>query len=706
LKQEVGLKTYLFGASAALALLTCPGLQAGTARAQTAPAPAGAAQAAPSSSDAAALPELIVTARKRTEDVQKIADPTTVVTSAMIERADVQNIQDVARLTPNLVIYDQLVPGIQNISFRGFTTVQGGQSPFTVVVDGVEEPGQEFLKQELVDIDQVEVLRGPQGTLYGANAIAGAINITTKQPTNAYEASAQAGYFQGNAFEGTITLSGPIVADKVFFRASAYGLSEDGLIPNLANPKVDADFARDQTYQGELLFKPAPDLDVDVRAHFVRDYDGALWLSVIPNADFATAAPDPDENTNNTIDRNLQMTSIKIDYRMPWATLTSITGYDGSQWFAYADGDFSPAAVATQDWIHRTAAESEELRLTSPGDGRLRWNLGLFVQDGSVKDLTDFYTGGFDFNSYNSYHSDSYAGFGQATYDFTPKFQGTFGFRYDVDVERAVDLLDGTPTSKTFSDPQPKVTLTYKLAPDILSYFTYSQGFRTGGFNPTSPLALRIYKNETANNYEVGLKSEWLERRLIVNADVFRTDFQNQQFFFSEATLSGIYRVITNIPQTEVTGGELEVAARPFQHLTVQGSVGYNNTDITKFPSAPEDQGNRTPQVYALTSNLSLDYTHPVPLGSSAMFIGHFDWQHRGNVYWDLANTLETPPRDFLNTRLALEFNGKYSVAFVGRNLTSARTPSAVGADSEGATTSLASYNEPRQVGFELQARY
>ncbi len=663
-----------------------------------------AAQTAEATPNGVGLKEVIVTARKRTEDVQKIADPTTVVTAQTIERADVQTIQDVARLTPNLVIYDQLVPGIQNISFRGFTTVQGGQSPFAVIVDGVQEPGQEFLKQQLVDVSQVEVLRGPQGTLYGANAIAGAINITTKQPTNAFEAVAKAGYYEGDAYEGTATVSGPIVRDKAFLRLSAYGLSQDGLIPNLGDPHQDADFQRDQTYQAEVLLKPAANLDIDLRGHWVRDYDGALWLSVVQNADFANAAPDPDENTPNTIDRNLQMYSMKIDYAFPWATLTSITGYDGSQWFAFADGDFSPASVATQDWIHRTSAGSEELRLTSRGGGPLQWNLGFFTQNSAVKDLTDFYVGGADFNDYNDYHSDAYALFGQATYRLLPRLQATVGFRYDVDDQSAIDLLDNVRTTKTFSDPQPKVTLGYTLADNILASFTYSQGFRTGGFNPTSPIALRVYKNETADNYELGVKSEWLQRRLIVNANVFRTDFSNQQFYFSEATLSGIFRVITNIPSTEVDGGELEVAATPIRGLTVQGSFGYNDTSITSFPSASADTGNRTPQVYALTSDLSFDYTRPVT--NRVAFNGHFDWQHRGNVYWDLANTLETPARDFLNTRLALEIDSRYSVAFVGRNLTSARTPSAVGADAEGTGTSLASYNEPRQLGFEVQAKY
>ncbi len=667
------------------------------------------AQTTQASATGDTLEEIVVTARKRTEDVQKISDPITVVTAETIERADVQNIQDVARLTPNLVIYDQLVPGIQNVSFRGFTTVQGGQSPFTVIVDGVQEPGQEFLKQQLVDVSQVEILRGPEGTLYGAGAIAGAINITTKQPSNDFEAMIKAGYFEGNTFEGTATLSGPVVQDKVFFRASAYGITEDGLIPNLGNDHHDADFQRDHTFQAEALFKPTDDLSIDLRAHWLHGYDGALWLSPVSTAAFPNAAPDPDENTDNTITRDLRTYSMKIDYTLPWFTVTSISGYNQSHWAAYADGDFSPASGATQDWIHNTSAESEELRLTSPGDGPFRWNAGFFWQQSNVKDLTDFFTGGFDFNSYNRYKSDLWALYAQATYDITEQFQVTAGFRYDQDDQKAVDLSTAELTQHTFSEPQPKVTLTYKLTDDALTYFTYSKGFRTGGFNPTSPLAVRVYQNETANDFEGGLKTEWLDRRLIINAAVFHTDFTNQQFFFSEATDAGIFRVITNIPKTEVNGGELEVAVRPLDGLTIQGSFGYNSTAMTQLT---QDQitlngaavGNRTPQVYALTSDLSIDYTRPV--ADNLLFIGHFDWNHRGNVYWDLGNTLMTPPRDFLNMRLALELNGKYSIAFVGRNMTSARTPSAVGAFAEGPGGSLASYNEPRQLGFELSARY
>jgi iron complex outermembrane receptor protein len=138
--------------------------------------------------------------------------------------------------------------------------------------------------------------------------------------------------------------------------------------------------------------------------------------------------------------------------------------------------------------------------------------------------------------------------------------------------------------------------------------------------------------------------------------------------------------------------------------LTLQGSFGYNDTSITSFPGASADIGNRTPQVYPLTSSFSVDYTHP--LSDSFALLAHVDWSHRGDVYWDLANTLRTPPKDFLNTRVSVDFGRRYSIALVGRNITDERTPSAVGANALASNETLASYNEPRQWGMELQARF
>jgi iron complex outermembrane recepter protein len=675
-------------------------LQAGHAMADSAD------EAGPTASSAE-LQEVVVTAQKRAEKLQDIPVAATAITATDIVNAGVNNIQDVAQLTPNLVIIDQLRPGIQTVSFRGFTTVQGGQSPFAIVVDGVEQPGQEFLKQQLVDVQQIEVLRGPQGTLYGAGAIAGAINIVTNQPTNDYQASAKLSYAEGNQATGQLTLSGPIIPDKAFFRASAYSTDFDGLIPNLATG-TDVDFVKERAFNGEVLLKPLDNLDIDLRGHVTNGSYGALWLVPVNNTQFDNFNVEPNENTPGIDTRHLQTYSAKVDFRLPVVTLTSITAYNNALQYATADGDFSAASSAAQTWLNNTNAWSEELRVTSTTDGPLKWNAGFFAQDYFIHDSTSFYslvaTAPYDFVTDDHFRDRSWALFGQATYDFTPNWSATVGARYDAVHAYLNDVANSIQASHTFSEPQPKATLNYKWTPDLITYFTFSKGFRTGGFNPATPLSLRLYNNEVSTNYEVGMKSSWLNNRLTLDAAAFHTDFKNQQFFYSEATDTGIFRAITNIPKTKVNGVEFELQARATDWLRLLSSVGYNHTEITSF-SDPTFNGKRTPQVYGFTGNVSAEATQPIT--DRFQMVARIDYEHRGDVYWDLANDLRTPSKNFINARVAFErADSAWSIAGFVHNLTNERSPAAVGADAAGNGVSLRSANEPRQAGVEVQVKF
>lgn len=653
------------------------------------------------------LDTITVTAQKREEKLQEIPAAATAITMADIERAGVNNIQDVAQLTPNLVVIDQLRPGIQTVSFRGFTTVQGGQSPFAIVVDGVAEPGQEFLKQQLVDVQQIEILRGPQGTLYGAGAVAGAINIVTQRPTNEYTAAAKLGYAQGDQATGQLTLSGPIVPDKLFFRASAYSDTFDGLIDN-PSAKKHADFVNERAFNGELLYEATDRLDIDLRAHAVNGSDGALWLVLVNNSDFDNFSKGPDEDVPGIDSRHLQTYSGKVDYRFEGVTLTSITAYNNAEQYATADGDFTAAPVFAQTWLNNTNSWSEELRLTSTAQGPLKWNVGAFGQDYRVHDATTFYSvdpaSPFLSASDDHYHYRSWAVFGQAAYDITDQWTATAGARYDRVQAHVDDTINDVQDSHTFSEMQPKATISYKWTPETLTYFTYGKGFRTGGFNPATPLSIRLYQNETSSNFELGVKSELLDNRLVLNAAVFHTLFDNQQFFFSQATTEGIYRAIINIPKTHVDGGELEAQAKVTDWLRLLGSVGYNKTRIVEFSDASYD-GKRTPQVYGFTGNLAAEASHSIV--ERLQLTARIDYQHRGDVYWDLANDLRTPSKDFLNARIAVErADSAWSLALYSRNITNERTPAAVGANAFGAGLTLRSFNEPRQSGVELQVRF
>ncbi|MFT4045678.1 MAG: TonB-dependent receptor [Solimonas sp.] len=665
-----------------------------------------------STASADALPEVVVTAQKRSEKLQDVAASASVITADDIESASVKNIQDVAALTPNLVITDQLRPGIQTVSFRGFTTVQGGQSPFAIVVDGVQQPGQEFLKQELVDIQQIEVLRGPQGTLYGAGAIAGAINIVTKKPTNDFEAQAKLGYFQGNDSTGTLTISGPIIKDQLFYRASVFSENFGGLITNdYDGSKVDR--ISERSYNGQLLYTPSERLSLDLRAHLTDGDNGALWLVNAGTGSIDNYSENPSTDIDGADKRILQSYSLKADYDFDAFTLTSISAYNAANQNLLADGDFSSTAAYVQTWENDTTSWSEELRLTSNGSGPLRWNVGAWGQRYFVDDTTLYGDvnddGSYDFSSNdpdaNRYRYTSWALFGQADYDITEKLTATLGLRYDMVYADATNLVTGEPSSHDFHEPQPKLALSYHFTPQTMGYASYGKGFRTGGFNPDTPLTtgLRVYENETSTNYELGVKNQFFNKRLTLNAAAFHTDFDNQQFFYSVVvTGDAIYRVITNIPKTQVDGAELEFVALPMNWLKINGSVGYNHTRIEEFTQdGTSFKGNQVPQVYPLTTQLGAEATQPI--GSSLAVTGRVDWQHRGSLYYDIANsaTQKVDAKDFINARVALRraADDAWTLALVGRNLTDERTVAAVG-------SAYRSYNEPRQVGVEIEIRY
>lgn len=681
-----------------------------TALSLVAPATASAQDAPASSANMLFIEEVIVSARKRDENLQQVPDAVSVFTASTIERSGINNIQDFAAFTPNLVIIDQLRPGIQTISLRGMTTVQGGQAPFAMIVDGVQQPSMDFLNQELVDIERIEVLRGPQGTLYGGGAIGGAINVVTKRPGDEFEVSGKVYWGEGNTFDGLATLSGPIV-DNVQFRTSVFYTNSDGVIRNTGTDG-NVDFRDEIVWRGALYIQPTENIDVELRAAYTDGEHGAMTLVPVTTAQFDDFSILPATNIEGVDKRKIQSYSAKVEVDLDAFTLTSITGYNDADQVLFGDGDYSIAPTFAQDWRTDSRAVNQEFRLSYDDSGAFRWLVGAFYQDRKISDYTAFgnetAAGGLDLNGatlvHNVMKSKSWALFGQASYDITHAVELTLGLRYDRDKQSVVDLY--TPDSYVkhpFKELQPKVSLSYQVTDDLMTYATYARGFRTGGFNPISQFAGRVYENEVADNFELGVKSEFFGGRVMVNAAAFHIAFDNQQFFFSRATDHGIFRNIVNIPKTEINGVEVEVAARPFDNLLLRGSLGYNDTEIKNFDGSTLFKGNRTPQVNDITASISADFNYPIADGMD--LIAHANYERRGSVYWDIENTLETPGKDFVNIRVGVETDN-WTLALVGRNITNERTPGAVGADAFGPGLHLRGPNRTRTWGGEVRFRF
>lgn len=693
-------KFLLFSSGSACAILTMitPGIS-----------PLHAAQSDGDSAPKVVFEEIVVSARKRDESLQSVPDSVSVFGARTIENAGITNIKDFAQLTPNLVITEQLRPGIQTVSLRGMTTVQGGQAPFAMIVDGVQQPSMDFINQELFDIERIEVLRGPQGTLYGGGAVGGAINVITKRPSDQLELSGKLGYSSGDTKTGTAVVSGPLISDKASFRASVFYVNSDGLVENTASDKK-ADFREEYVLRGSLYLMPRDNIDITLQASYTNGDAGALALAPVTTAQFDDFSILPALDTESTDKRELQSYSSKVDVFLDGVTLTSITSYNDADQTLVGDGDFSAAPIFGQLWEQDSRAFNQELRLTSEGSGPLRWVGGAFFQDRKIKDFT--YFGGFDANDNldpfstreDVKKSESWAVFGQASYYITDALDLTLGLRYDRDKQTAVDLfVPGSEIKKPFEELQPKVSLSYNWSDSVMTYATFARGFRTGGFNPLNSTADRVYDNEVSDNFELGVKTQFLNNRLIVNVAAFHIDFSDQQFFFSRATDQGVFRNVINIPKTDVNGFEVEVTARPLAGLTLQGSVGYNDTTIKNFNGTGLFDGNRTPQVNKLTMALSADWTHPVT--DSMDVIARVDYHHRGDVFWDIDNLLRTPSKDFVNLRLGLDTD-HWTLALVGKNITDTQIPGAVGPDAFGPGLHLRTTSRTRSWGGEFRFRF
>jgi iron complex outermembrane receptor protein len=316
--------------------------------------------------------------------------------------------------------------------------------------------------------------------LYGGGAIAGAINIVTRQPTNEFQGGASVEWLTGPEGRFNANLTGPIIKDKLFFQVGATVDDNNGLIPNDANKK-NADFGKSVTSRSALIWRGTPNLNVALTASTTDSRVGGLWLSSVADADFDGPAVNPDENQAGIVRTTLRAYSFKADYTFPdFATLTSVSAYSRGHEYTTADADYSAADINTQAVHYTDQAFSQEVRLTSNATGPFKWNIGGFYQNEKRLEASTY--GAVDEAPISTPDAmrryKTTAIFAQASYAFTDRLEFTGGFRYDWekqtyvdrDVADAGESYDATHLHQTFKQPQGKASLSYKVDPDLFVY--------------------------------------------------------------------------------------------------------------------------------------------------------------------------------------------------------------------------------------------
>jgi iron complex outermembrane recepter protein len=677
-----------------------------------------------------AIEEIVVTARKRAESLEDIPVSATAFTADEITSAGIATPQDFIDLTPNVTLVQTQNAGNAFINIRGISQARNSEMSAAVLLDGVLMANPAQFNQQLFDIEQIEVLRGPQGALYGRNAIGGAITIVTKQPTEELEGQVQLTGDSGPGWGAKGAISGPVGdSDTLKFRASASYMDTDGFIKNQFLDE-EADPYEDLSARLTLLWQPTDRFSADLRLSISQLDTQALYFVIDAEAD-DTDLPVRVNNRGKN-ERDMYTVSLKLDYETDAGTFTAITAYDDLEELLTGDNfnfvppqesliNFFPIgaiiqsltgdgfADLSQTQYLETDAWSQEIRFTSPAENQLRWIAGAYVISTdryiSTGNQIDRGNGVFDVkkNPRTSLFVDptdpspqlsllvdaqdnlAWAVFGEVAYDISEQLEVALSLRYDEDERENttlteplydptfLNLVPGTKRKETWNAWQPKLTLTYQPNSDVTVYGGYSRGFRSGGFNQTGvgqavpePGVDDLFDEQIADTYEVGIKASLWEGRVKTSLSAYYTELEGAYFFFFDPGTST--QNLGSIDEVSYMGFEFEANALLTDFLSANVGLGYTDSEIDKAAD-PADEGNQAPLVSEYTVNVGLRYERPLDILGGVNGIARLDYQRIGDTWWEQSNISKRSPIDLVDARIGIALPDDWSFTVWAKNL-------------------------------------
>lgn len=650
-----------------------------------------------------------VTARKIEELLRDIPFGVSVVGSERLEDERIYDVQELVRVMPNVSVSTLGDRRSTWFNIRGIGPMAQplGYDDTSVVtyVDGVPQPL--FASDmKFLDIERAEVLRGPQGTVFGRNAQAGAINMVTRLPSDVLEVEGLAELGEDWDRFVQASLSGPLIEDRLAGRLAASYSGIDGDVPNLANGE-DVGDAESVEARGSLLFTPNARTEVVLRAFGEHDDNTPSNFVLKGTEDYPVVALDP----QGDVKRNLANVSLTASHSFEAFTLTSVTAYNYYDYTSFTDNSealtysalfglppstFLPATDFT-NFEETQNSFYQELRLSSNEEAEISWVAGATYFRDSYQ-LDTYYQSAFFVSNNgtrdNSYRTNSYAAFGEATMP-VPRLESlkvTLGLRYTHDTKHfdATYWGNGFPGTVAsfhqegtldFDLVTGRAALSYDIDESSSVYATVARGAKSGGFpsftnNAASGLPDAPYKESTSWTYEIGSKNSFLGGRALVNAALFFNDVKDENLFaFDSATFTFIPQPI----DLRSFGAELEVGYRLLPGLDLFGSFGYTNAKVRNVSadvaaSSGAADGNLVPNVPKFNSSLTLQYRDSAAwLGlPESDLLGMAQHEFVGTRAADVGNHFDLDAYNVVNAKLGLEF-GHIDLYAFGQNLTDAR---------------------------------
>ncbi|MGE4431260.1 MAG: TonB-dependent receptor [Sphingobium sp.] len=674
--------------------------------------------------------DIVVTAQRRNQRLQDVPIAVAAVSGEQLQARGITSTESLAAAVPGLTVTTAGPSG--KLFIRGIGADAGdpaNEPSVATYIDGVYVAAPSAAIFEFNSVEQIEVLKGPQGTLFGRNATGGVVLIRTRDPSFDASASAEIGYANYDTFTANAYVTAPLSDTVAFNLAGQFRDQGDGFGRNLV--RGDKTYVRDDlSIRGKLLFQPSDATKIVLAGDYDRlntsgnDYQGPQGTV---GADGQVIDLRPYDTVNGEVSRtNIRNYggSLTIEQDLGFASLKSISAYRrvrGPQ--NKSDLDKSPAPIALSDLVLTQRSYSQELHLASNGSGPFTWLAGAYYFDTTAGydpagfDGTDF---GIRVDVTGLVYTKSLAAFAQGTYALTPELNVTAGFRYTWDRQKHRTMTESPllgvlvpweTDRQRIQKPTWRLAVDYKFTPNILGYMSYNRGVKSGGYSPLEAASspLDNFAPERLDAYEAGFKTDLINRQLRFNLSAFWYEYKNIQVFITKGASS----YTESGGAARIKGFDMDLQAAPSDRLTFTAGIAYTDGKYTDFDNATaylptggaasivNATGNRTVNTPKWTVNSTINYAVPLASGTLA-FSGSAAFTDK--YFFTADNRAMQDDVLLLNSRIRWESEDeKLSLSVWGRNLTDERYYAGFNISNYG---DLIQFSAPRTYGITVGTRF
>lgn len=640
------------------------------------------------------LEDIQVTAQKRQENSQRVPISLNVFDDMSLEDKSISSLDDIAKYTPNLLLFNTGQKGLTAPSIRGITgNILSFSSPVSLYVDGVPTMNSFGFSDALGDVERIEILKGPQGTLYGKNSEAGVINIITKKPNNETRGKLSSTLGTNGKKGVGVNIAGPIMENKFYAGLSYEHDEKNGYIKH-SQTGENINYKESDYGKLHLRFTPTDNLDISLITSKNKNSNGAHdWAPAGQNLDNVEVS----SNLRGSSSPTIQTIALNIDYDIDNTTkLNSITTKRVHNDKAIIDTDFTQDTIRHLYRDYKFDTSSQEFRLEKEiSNTKLVSGIYFDKDDNDFSLIQKTKLDPIGASSKPQYlTSSTYSFFTNIIQSLSEKWTINGGIRYDKEKKDIKVSNSNIFIENEWENISPKISFQYDIDTNNMTYTTVSKGYRSGGFNPYATTDnYKSYDEESLISYELGYKSILFDNRVKLNSSIYYMDIDDMHV--EEIPIPGLL-YITNAAQATSEGIEFDMEALLNNEVTLFSSFGYNKTTFDKFIDGNNDYSNNyNPNAPKYNFNIGAQYRNE--LG----YYTRIDINGYGKTYFDSANKYLQEAYELINTKIGYETNN-YDIYLYANNLFD-KENHATNAYFVGTTTI---YKEGREVGIKLAYRF